>query len=179
MNVVALRKDEPDNFAALALQINAAYADAEAASATAVDRAIRCGELLLEAKRQLPHGEWLPWLARNCPKISERSAQRYMRLAEHADMVRDKSARMADLTLEAAGNLIPRKNGAERSPDGRPTTTKWPPPVGSKYVGPWPPKFRGASAPPGRVTDTRTNEEIAAAYAEAMYRQTRRRLGAR
>jgi hypothetical protein len=25
--------------------------------------------------------------------------------------------------------------------DGRPTTKKWPPPIGSRYVGKWPPKF--------------------------------------
>jgi hypothetical protein len=46
----------------------------------AVSNAIAAGELLLEAKKQVGHGEWLPWLAENCD-ISERTAQAYMRLA--------------------------------------------------------------------------------------------------
>ena len=38
------------------------------------------GRCLLEAKAQLKHGEWLPWL-RDEVAFSEASAQRYMRLA--------------------------------------------------------------------------------------------------
>lgn len=47
---------------------------------SAVEHAIRAGDLLIEAKAQVRHGEWLPWLAENFP-ASERLAQSYMRLA--------------------------------------------------------------------------------------------------
>jgi hypothetical protein len=46
----------------------------------AVEHAITAGELLIEAKQQVKHGEWLPWLTENC-EISERTAQAYMKLA--------------------------------------------------------------------------------------------------
>jgi len=53
---------------------------AQRAFASAVEHAVRCGELLAEAKAQIRHGEWLPWLAENFP-ASVRTAQGYMRLA--------------------------------------------------------------------------------------------------
>jgi hypothetical protein len=40
----------------------------------ALAHAIAAGELLIEAKKQVKHGEWLPWLGTNC-EISERTAQ--------------------------------------------------------------------------------------------------------
>ena len=46
----------------------------------AIDHAITVGELLIEAKQQVRHGDWLPWLAENC-EISERTAQSHMKLA--------------------------------------------------------------------------------------------------
>jgi len=66
-------------------EVDAAEADYQ----SAVQHAIRAGELLVEAKAQVKHGEWLPWLEANFPG-SERSAQTYMRLAR-------KSATVADL----------------------------------------------------------------------------------
>jgi hypothetical protein len=41
------------------------------------------GEKLLEAKEQLAHGEFLPWVKRNFA-LSMETAKHYMRLAEHA-----------------------------------------------------------------------------------------------
>lgn len=38
------------------------------------------GRCLIEAKESLPHGEWLPWLNERA-ELSERAAQRFMRLA--------------------------------------------------------------------------------------------------
>jgi hypothetical protein len=55
---------------------------------------IDIGRLLLEAKRKVAHGEWLPWLAKHFGK-SERSAQNYMNAAEWAA----KNATVADLKL--------------------------------------------------------------------------------
>jgi hypothetical protein len=41
------------------------------------------GNLLIEAKAQMKHGEWLPWLKKKV-SISERSAQKYVKAAEFA-----------------------------------------------------------------------------------------------
>jgi CBS domain-containing protein len=55
---------------------------------TAVGHAIRAGELLTEAKAQVEHGEWLPWLEANFPG-SERTARNYMRLGRESATVAD------------------------------------------------------------------------------------------
>lgn len=68
----------------LAADIRREYEQAEAAFETAVQHAVRCGELLIEAKAQAKHGEWLPWLKENFP-ASTRTAQGYMRLAARAE----------------------------------------------------------------------------------------------
>src|SRR5262249_76674 len=44
--------------------------------------AFACGELLLEAKKQVPHGRWLTWLRDHC-YVTPRSAQFYMRVARN------------------------------------------------------------------------------------------------
>lgn len=62
---------------------------------------IEIGKRLLEAKAQLGHGEWLPWL-REKVDISERSAQGFMRLAREYS----KSADVADLGASKALALL-------------------------------------------------------------------------
>jgi Protein of unknown function (DUF3102) len=51
-----------------------------------LERAVQIGALLIEVKRQLPHGQWLPWLAEHCPHISRRTAQIYMQVARFTFM---------------------------------------------------------------------------------------------
>jgi Protein of unknown function (DUF3102) len=63
----------------LAEQINTEHRACEVAVASAVEHAIRCGELLVEAKREASHGNWLPWLQENF-EGSHDTAQVYMRL---------------------------------------------------------------------------------------------------
>jgi hypothetical protein len=43
--------------------------------------ACQAGDLLLQMKAQLKHGQWEPWVKRYCPFLSIRTAQEYMRLA--------------------------------------------------------------------------------------------------
>jgi Protein of unknown function (DUF3102) len=43
-----------------------------------VEHAMAAGDILIEAKDQLKHGQWLPWLETS--GVSERTAQRYIRL---------------------------------------------------------------------------------------------------
>lgn len=70
-----------DAHAATAKRINAAHREAKEHAARAIERAIEAGDLLNEVKRQLGHGQWLPWLAQHCPDISVRTAQQYMQIA--------------------------------------------------------------------------------------------------
>lgn len=56
-----------------------------------VEHAHRARQALSLANRSIEHGGWLPWLKANCPTISERTAQVYMRIAR----------RWADLTISA------------------------------------------------------------------------------
>jgi Protein of unknown function (DUF3102) len=56
---------------------------------------IRRGQLLIEAKDQLEHGEWLPWLEDNFD-MDERTAQRAMAVAEFAS----KYDNLSDLRLK-------------------------------------------------------------------------------
>jgi phage N-6-adenine-methyltransferase len=68
----------------LAERIRAAHEAAQAGARTALENAILCGELLLEAKRAVGHGGFLPWLAANT-SLSPRQAQKYMRLFRRRD----------------------------------------------------------------------------------------------
>jgi hypothetical protein len=63
-------------------------------------RAMACGDILIEAKAQLKHGQWLPWL-KSCA-VSERSAQAYMRIARNRENIEANPQTTADLTIDAA-----------------------------------------------------------------------------
>src|SRR5947209_8330990 len=43
---------------------------------------ILLGNKLIEAKSLVRHGQWEEWLSKNCSQISEKTAQRYMRLSK-------------------------------------------------------------------------------------------------
>lgn len=62
---------------------------------------IGIGQRLIEAKEQLPHGEWLPWLE-NEVQFSERSAQQFMRIAKEWSNPQT----LADLGVSKALNLL-------------------------------------------------------------------------
>src|SRR4029077_15336972 len=70
----------------LAAKVKAEHTAVDAALKESVAHAIKAGELLIEAKALLKHGQWLPWLAEHC-SISDRSAQLYMRIAKNREMV--------------------------------------------------------------------------------------------
>jgi hypothetical protein len=81
----------------LAARIRQEHEAAAVAVRHGVEHAINAGDLLIEAKAQLKHGQWLPWLSKHC-QIPERTAQLYMRLARHASEIRN----VADLTVRKA-----------------------------------------------------------------------------
>ena len=66
---------------ARAKRINAEHEQCVAAVQQGLMHARAAGELLLQAKGRLRHGEWLPWLTAHC-KVTARMAQRYMLVAE-------------------------------------------------------------------------------------------------
>jgi hypothetical protein len=78
---------------ALAAEIRSEVHFAERRFMESVEHAIRAGELLLEAKAQLSHGEWLPWLTANF-ESGVRSAQGYMRLAKNGLEIRKSGAHL-------------------------------------------------------------------------------------
>jgi hypothetical protein len=66
------------------------------------EHAMRCGELLIEAKNEFGrHGQWLPWLTANVPDLPIRTAQHYMKLARRdQDILGAKNAKLAFLRLQ-------------------------------------------------------------------------------
>lgn len=103
--------------ATLALEINAEHDAAENHARKAIEHARVAGDKLLLAKAQVEHGQWLPWLAANCPRLAVRTAQAYMRLADHWEMLAGKCATVAYLTINDALKLL---NAPES--DGDPAT---------------------------------------------------------
>ncbi|MGK9198933.1 DUF3102 domain-containing protein [Sinorhizobium meliloti] len=92
----------------LAAAINAEHGECLTAMRKSLVHALAAGDMLIEARGLVAHGEWLPWLADNCG-IPKRTAQLYMRLAKHRELIEAKSANVALSTIQAAVDLIDRK----------------------------------------------------------------------
>jgi hypothetical protein len=89
-----------NSLAELAARIRAEHDGAKGAIKRGVEHAIAAGELLIEAKEKLQHGQWLPWLEEHCG-MSERSARRYMRVAKNKDKLGE-NGHVSDLSLRGA-----------------------------------------------------------------------------
>lgn len=110
----------------LARKIEAEHKDATKAARDALKHAYRCGQLLIEAKQEIKHGEFLGWVGLHC-HVGERQARRYMTLARGWEHI-SKTDSMSDLTLAMAGKLIAQ---ARRKPQG-PFFTSTPKPISTK-----------------------------------------------
>jgi hypothetical protein len=88
----------------LAARIKAEHNAVSTALMDSLRHAIACGEALIEAKALAAHGGWLPWLE-SCG-ISERTAQRYIRLARNRSTIETKSDTVSDLGIRGALALI-------------------------------------------------------------------------
>ena len=93
--------DLATDISALAVQINEHHRQCQATMNAGLEHAIKAGQLLLVAKKQCPHGEWLPWLETNF-EGSERTAQAYMRIASQLPKLAGNAQRVADLTFRGA-----------------------------------------------------------------------------
>src|SRR4051812_4707488 len=100
----------------LAKRINEAHLAVEQTVQDAIDLAMKCGDLLIEAKTECAHGSWTEWLKNNF-EGSDRSARVYMRLADHRDLIEAKRQTTADLTIEKALNYIAPKRERPAQPD--------------------------------------------------------------
>ena len=94
-----------NSLADLAARIVAEHQAVSTALKDSVQHAITAGALLLEAKEQLKHGQWLPWLRDHCT-ISERTAQLYMRCAKNREAIEANTQCVADLTLNEAAAML-------------------------------------------------------------------------
>jgi hypothetical protein len=87
-----------NSLADLAAQITVQHDACTKALKRGLQHAVAAGKLLIDAKSQLKHGEWLPWLRDHC-HIPQRTARRYMDIAPYAT---DEIGQLADLTTDAA-----------------------------------------------------------------------------
>jgi hypothetical protein len=94
-----------NSLADLAARIRSAHRDVRNCLARSLERAFDAGDLLIEAKRQLKHGQWLPWVHDHC-KMSERTAQRYIRLASRREAIEANPTFVSDLGIAGALALL-------------------------------------------------------------------------
>ena len=99
---------QPDNWdlAPLTRLIREEHQAYERDAKSAIERAIRVGELLVAAKRHVRHGEWGLWVQTQAP-FGERQAQNYMRLAANAKRVADLPSPRSALSFLAESTSIP------------------------------------------------------------------------
>jgi hypothetical protein len=93
------------NLDALAVRIRSEHKAAAISMVRSIQHAMAAGDLLIQAKKQLKHGHWLPWLEEHC-KFSDRTAQRYIQLARHRSLLEANPSSVADLTIQGALELI-------------------------------------------------------------------------
>ncbi len=96
----------------LVTQINDAHAEVERAFRIGIDHALRAGELLLQAKKQVLHGKWETWLKGNV-SCTPRTARSYMQIAALDD---EKRQRVADLPLREALKAITKQRPSGHAP---------------------------------------------------------------
>ena len=95
-----------NSLADLAARILTEHRAVSTALKESVRHAIAAGELLIEAKNQVPHGGWLPWLQEHCT-MSERTAQLYMRVAKNRTEIENQIRNdVADLSLNETAAML-------------------------------------------------------------------------
>ena len=91
--------------------IQALRGKTEEMASQAVAEAVLQGQELLAARAKVPKGQWLPWLAANCPAVSQSQAYRYMSLALNLPRLGKATS------LQAALLLCERNQGAKSEAD--------------------------------------------------------------
>jgi Protein of unknown function (DUF3102) len=86
----------------LAFRIKAEHEASTEFARRSLVHAMAAGDLLLEAKERLKHGQWMPWLKEHCA-IPDRTARLYMRLAENRSQIGNA---VANLSIQGAIRLL-------------------------------------------------------------------------
>jgi ParB family chromosome partitioning protein len=98
---------------ALAAEINAEHERCERVLKAGLKHAVKVGLLLLEAKDQIPHGDWGAWVEENV-QFSRRTAQAYMRVAERLPELEEAQS-VAHLSFGDALKLLAKPHVAHNS----------------------------------------------------------------
>jgi len=88
----------------LARRIDAELGAVATALCSALAHAIAAGELLIEAKAKVRHGQWLRWLAAH--KFPQRTATHYMELARRRDDLCDQNGKVLPISVNKALNML-------------------------------------------------------------------------
>ena len=104
----------------LAQHIEHEHQAAHQAARTALEHALECGRLLIQAKGDVGHGGWLPWVEANL-SFGQRQASNYMRLARDFPQLDPEIGNaVADLSLrDALGELAARTRALKGLPVGQ------------------------------------------------------------
>jgi Protein of unknown function (DUF3102) len=105
---------ELEKLETLAARINEEHHACETALNAALTHAMSAGELLAEAKGQLPHGAFGPWLTENFAG-SDRTARAYMRVYSHREELEAKRQSSATLSLDGALRALSATKDAPQS----------------------------------------------------------------
>lgn len=98
-------------------RINNHHDAAQAAAQSAIEHALQAGQLLIEVKASLAHGELTDWITQHC-RFSTRTAQAYMRLAKQLPTLDAANAqRVAGLSLREAMKVIAAPSTEQASSD--------------------------------------------------------------
>jgi hypothetical protein len=121
-NNMSKKLSKRDNsLADLAVRIREEHAATATALKHGIDHAMNAGDLLIEAKALLKHGQWLPWLDKHC-LMSQRTAQLYMRLAKARPEVEAQKRNVAYLPVREAVALLAAP--AAKTEDVEPSSNK-------------------------------------------------------
>lgn len=93
------------NAVQLIARIDALHREIRDHEAQALLKARAAGELLLEAKANIKHGEWLLWLSENVT-FSQKTAWQYMRIAECWGQLEPNYTHGYNLTIRQALRLV-------------------------------------------------------------------------
>ena len=128
----------PPEAAALAVQLRAAYSDTKAYYRTCKEKADEVGQMLIQAKLVIPHGEFQKWVNSECG-IPYRTAQRYMdgfrgrvgiKNDKLAHLIEDAILGSADGPDDTPGIKREREAAKQEAITGKPNAPKPPKPPG-------------------------------------------------
>lgn len=109
----------------LAVRINEQQGLIEQALGVTLERAKEAGEMLIEAKRLVGHGNWLPWLETNC-RVSASMAEKYMKIAKGWNVLaQGNPEHVPNLSIRDAVKLLAKP---------RPAKDKLPPTIDAEYT---------------------------------------------